>query len=70
MADFCNFITSAEGKEVILNRWKATSTYDAIRLGIWKLPAIDPHHDIDPLMNESNIVVATNLEAVCQLNQS
>ena len=67
--DFYNFITSAEGKKIILNGWKATGIYDAIRLGIGKLPTVDPYHDIDPLVNESNIPVAKNLEAVCLLNQ-
>ena len=56
--------TSAEGKKIILNGWKATSIYDAIRLGIGKLPTVDPYHDIDRLVNESNIPVAKNLEAV------
>ena len=69
VVNFYNFITSAEGKEVILNGWKAASIYDAIRLGIGKMPPMDPYHDIDPLVNEIDIAVATNLEAVCQLNQ-
>lgn len=56
--DFYNFITSAEGKKIILNGWKATGIYDAIRLGIGKLPTVDLYHDIDPLVNESNIPVA------------
>ena len=30
---------------------------------------MDSYHDIDPLVNESNISVATNQESVCQLNQ-
>ena len=68
MVEFYNFITSAEGKEVILSGCKAAAIYDAIRLGIGKLPATDPYHDINLLMNESNIPVATNL-GVCQLNQ-
>ena len=68
MVDFYNFITSAEGKEAILNGWKAACIYDAIRLGIGKLSAMDLYH-IDHLVNESNISIATNLEAVCQLNQ-
>ena len=67
--DFYNFIISAGGKEAILNGWKATGIYDAIRLGIGKLPVMDLYHDIDHLVNESNISVGTNLEAVCQLNQ-
>ena len=68
MVDFCNSITSAEGKEVILNEWKATGIYDAITLVLEKCQ-LCPYHDIDPLVNESNIPVTTNLEAVCQLSQ-
>ena len=59
-----DFITSAEGKEVTLNGWIVVSIYDTISLDIGKLPAMDPYHDIDPLVNESNIPVATNLKAV------
>ena len=69
VVNYYKFITSAEGKEVILNGWKAAGIYDAIRVGIGKLPAMDPYHDIDPLVNESNIPVDTNLEAVYQVNQ-
>ena len=53
----------------MLTGWKAADIYDAIRLGIGKLPAMAPYNDIDPLVNESNIPAATNLEVVCQLNQ-
>ena len=67
VVDFYNFIT-AGGKEVILNGWKSADIYDAICLGIGKLQAMDPYHDINPLVNESNIPIPTNLEAVCQLN--
>ena len=64
-----DFITSAEGKEVTLNGWIVVNIYDAISLDLGKLPAMDPYHDIDPLVNESNIPVATNLKVVCQLNK-
>ena len=30
---------------------KAAGIYDAIRLGIGRLPVMDPYHDIDPLRN-------------------
>ena len=33
------------------------------------MPAVDLYYDIDPLVNESNIAGAKNLEAVCLLNQ-
>ena len=69
MVNFYNFIISAEGKEVILNEWKAPGIYDAICLGTGKFPVMDTYHDIDSLVNESNIPNATNLEGVRQLNQ-
>lgn len=69
VVNFYNFIISAEGKEVILNEWKAPGIYDAICLGTGKFPVMDTYHDIDSLVNESNIPNATNLEGVRQLNQ-
>ena len=38
-----------------------------MRLGIRKLPAMDLYYGINPSVNESNIRVATNLEAMYQL---
>jgi len=67
VVDFYNHITSAEGKQVVLNGWKAAGIYDALKLGSSKLPSIDPFHDIDPLIIESSI--GTNVEAVCQLEK-
>ena len=63
-----DFITSAEGKELTLNGWIVVKIYDTISLDIGKLPALD-RYDTDPLVNESNIPVATNLKAVCELNK-
>ena len=59
VVDFYNFITAGG---------KSADIYDAICLGIGKLQAMDSYHDINPLVNESNIPIPTNLEAVCQLN--
>ena len=60
VVDFYNFI--------MLNGGKAAAIYDAICLGIGKSSAMNPYHDINLLVSESNIPVATNLEAVCQLD--
>ena len=65
--DFYNFITSSEGKEIVVNGWKTAGIYDALELGRKKLPSIDPFQDIDPLVIGSN--VDTNVSAVCQLEQ-
>lgn len=69
VVDFYNFITSAEGKTIIMNGWKEAGIFDALRLGSSKLPNIDPFHDIDPLVVENDTIAETNLEAVCQLEQ-
>ena len=69
LLDFYNFITSAEGKDTILNGWKTAGIYDAIRLGLKNLPSINPFHDIEPLISEDTTPLATNLDAVCQLDQ-
>lgn len=67
VVDFYNFITSAEGKEIVLNGWKVAGIYDALKLGSNKLPNIDPFHVIDPLVIES--YVDTNIDAACQLER-
>ena len=67
VVDFYNHVTSAEGKKIVLNGWKAAGIYDALKLGGSKLPSIDPFHDIDPLILENS--VDTNVEAVCQLEE-
>ena len=67
VVDFYNFITSIEGKEIVLNGWKVACIYDALKLGSNRLPNIDPFHDIDPLVIESD--VDTNIDAACQLER-
>ena len=55
--------------DTIVNGWKAPGIYDAIRLGLDKLPSMDPFHEIDPLVDEDVTLVASNLNALCQLNE-
>ena len=50
IVEFYNFITTAQGKEIIDNGWKAARIADAVRLGLSKLPPIDPFNDIDPIL--------------------
>ena len=51
--EFFNEMTSESGATVILNGWKASGIYDALKMGSSNLPSIDPFHDILPLL-ESN----------------
>ena len=50
IVEFYNFITTAEGKEIIDSGWRAARISDAVRLGLSELPPIDPFNDIDPIM--------------------
>ena len=50
IVELYNFMTTAQGKEIIDNGWKAAGIADAVHLGISKLPAIDPFKDIDPIL--------------------
>ena len=53
LVEFFNEMTSESGSTVILNGWKASGIYDALKMGSSNLPSIDPFHDISPLL-ESN----------------
>ena len=53
LVEFFNEMTSESGATVILNGWKASGIYDALKMGSSNLPSIDPFHDILPLL-ESN----------------
>ena len=50
IVEFYNFMKTAQGKEIIDNGWKAAGIADAVRLGLSKLPRIDPFNDIDPIL--------------------
>ena len=55
------------GRKLIFSGWRASGII-AIRLGIAKLPSLDPFQDIDP-MAEENEVINSNLTAVCNLTE-
>ena len=44
------FISSPEGKAVITSGWKKSGIFDAVELGLSKLPVLDQFSDIYPLM--------------------
>ena len=69
LLDFYNYITSTDGKDIIVNGWKASGIYDANRLGLDKLPSSDPFHDIDPLIEHDATPSALNLDAVCKVDE-
>ena len=50
LMEFYNHITSEEGSELIINDWKRSGIYDAVKNGSSSLPSIDPFNEIDPLV--------------------
>ena len=69
VVDFYNYITSAEGKEIVINGWKSAGVYIALKHSSKILPNMDPFHDINPLLDKNPTTVETNLDAVCHLDQ-
>ena len=52
MVEYYNEFTSENGSLVIINGWKETGIYDAIKAGSSRLQSIDPFEDISPLVTE------------------
>ena len=51
-----NYMTSGAGREVCINGWKRSGISDAIQKGVNDLPTLDPFDDIDPLVEEVNVL--------------
>ena len=69
MVDLYNQMTTEDGKRIILAGWRATGILDAVRLGVAKLPSLDPFIDIDPPLTAEPMSLATNLQAVSLLSE-
>ena len=59
---FYNHITSEKGSEIIINGWKRSGIYDAVKNGSSSLPSIEPFYEIAPLVvteksNETDITI-------------
>lgn len=59
VVELFNHMTTDEGKEVILNGWKASGITEALKRGLNQLSSIDPYQDIDPLL--------TSFEGECNI---
>ena len=53
LMELYNHITPEAGSKIIINGWKASRIYDAIKMGESALPSIDPFSDIAPLADEN-----------------
>ena len=59
-------MTSGEGKQVVLNGWRAAGIRQAIDEGYVNLPELDPFKDIDPLM--FSVELETNITPYFQMS--
>ena len=62
LMQFFNHITSEKGSKIIINGWKRSGIYDAVKNGSSSLPSIDPFNEIDPLVvteksNETDVTI-------------
>ena len=60
-------MTSEDAKQIIESGWLSAGIRDSIRLGLNKLPSIDPFDDIDPMMETT--IPEANLRSVCHLEE-
>ena len=51
VVNFYTEMTTVKGNHIIESGWRGAGTTSAIRLSSKNLPAIDPFHDIDPLLD-------------------
>ena len=62
LMEFYNHITSEKGSKIIINGWKRSGIYDAVKNGSSSLPSIDPFNEIAPLVvteksNETDVTI-------------
>ena len=50
LISFYYYISSPEGKAVIVSEWQKSGIFDVVELRLSKLPVLDPFNDICPLM--------------------
>ena len=55
------------GKEIIYSGWRAARILDALKLGLEKLPSIDPFGDIALMLNDDNLSDEVMLLALCDV---
>ena len=53
LSEMYNVMTSEQGKDVIASGWEASGICEAIKIGLLKLPSLDPFKDISPIVDES-----------------
>ena len=58
LIELYNYMTSSAGREICMKGWEKSGIFDAITKGTNGLPSLDPFSDIDPLVENENIINA------------
>ena len=69
ITDFYNHMTTAESKKIIESGWFSSGVWDAIRLGLNKLPLIDPFDDIAPMTDTAGFTISLRSSTFGLLNE-
>ena len=67
VVDLFNHMTTDIGKEIIESGWRAAGILDALKLGLEKLPSVDPFSDIAPMLNDDDQSNEVTLLALCDV---
>ena len=65
LMEFYDYIASEKGSEIIINSWKRSGIYNAVKNGSSSLPSSDPFNEIAPL-----VVTEKSNEIDVTINQS
>ena len=67
VVDIFNHVTTDKGKEIIESGWWTAGILDALKLGLEKLPSINPFSDIAPMLNDDDQSDEVMLLALCDV---
>ena len=59
--EFFNEMTASKGNEIIGSGWNASGIKDATKLGMEKLPSLDPFEEVDPTINETEDITRSTV---------
>ena len=69
LVELYNHMTTENGKQVILSGWRTTGILDAVKLGVAKLPCLDPFADIDPPIEDTVLSMGANLQTISTITE-
>ena len=69
LMEIYNEMTSSVGREVCVKGWKVAGIKDAVSLGLTNLPAPDPFHDIDRMLDGNFALQSVDLRNISEASK-